>query len=375
VILSAHCGTELLLTATGGSGLIRSRATYEYPLIPATKENRMSLRAGDVLEMEPLGVRVEIRRTAQETAGELLEFDVVGRARGFLAQGHVHTSQVERLEVIEGELRLVVGGGEHHLRAGESMEVPAGASHRQLPAGKGPGRVRIQVRPAGETDAFLERLAELCRDGEITRWGFPRPLSGARLVRDFGESGHASAPPVAVQRALARLILALARPSRPYVFVDEWSVAAPPEAVFAAIADARSYPEWWRPVYLDVDADGPARLGSESHQHFKGRLPYHLRTRSVVVALDPPHILTADVHGDLRGHGTWTLTPSATGTHVRFDWQVYADRRLLRLLTPLLRPLFRWNHNWAIARAMEGLEGYAQRAARAATTAAPGVPL
>jgi hypothetical protein len=32
----------------------------------------------------------------------------------------------------------------------------------------------------------------------------------------------------------------------------------------------------------------------------------------------------------------------------------------------VLRPLFRWNHNWAIARAMEGLEPYAQRTAAAA---------
>jgi uncharacterized protein YndB with AHSA1/START domain len=150
---------------------------------------------------------------------------------------------------------------------------------------------------------------------------------------------------------------------RPYVFVDEWDVAAPPEAVFAAIADARTYPEWWRPVYLDVDADGPAELGKESRQHFKGRLPYHLHTRSRVVALDPPRTVTADVDGDLRGRGTWTLTPTATGTHVRFDWQVHADRKLLKALTPVLRPVFRWNHNWAIARAMEGLEPYARRTA------------
>jgi hypothetical protein len=30
----------------------------------------------------------------------------------------------------------------------------------------------------------------------------------------------------------------------------------------------------------------------------------------------------------------------------------------------VLRPLFRWNHDWAIARAMEGLEPYAQGVAR-----------
>jgi len=32
----------------------------------------------------------------------------------------------------------------------------------------------------------------------------------------------------------------------------------------------------------------------------------------------------------------------------------------LRVLTPVLRPLFRWNHSWAVARAIEGLEPYAR---------------
>jgi uncharacterized protein YndB with AHSA1/START domain len=143
--------------------------------------------------------------------------------------------------------------------------------------------------------------------------------------------------------------------------------------VFSALADARTYPVWWRPVYIDVESDGPAELGKESRQHFKGRLPYHLNTRSVITQLDPPRTITAEVDGDLRGTGTWTLTPIADGTHVRFDWQVHADRKLLRTLTPVLRPLFRWNHNWAIARAMAGLEPFAQQLAsdiapRATTT-------
>jgi uncharacterized protein YndB with AHSA1/START domain/quercetin dioxygenase-like cupin family protein len=314
-----------------------------------------------MLNMDPLGVRVELLRTAQETGGELLEFDVIGRARGLLAQSHVHTSQVERLEVISGAVRLRIDGQERLLTEGQSMEVPAGTPHSQLPAGQGPGRVRVRVRPAGRTQDFLERLAGLCSEGQINRFGFPRPVAGARLVRDFADTGHASRPPVPVQRVLAGLVIALAESLRPYVFVDQWEVAAPPEAVFDAIADARSYPQWWRPVYLEVESEGPPEVGKESRQHFKGRLPYHLHTRSVIVALDPPRTITADVDGDLRGRGTWTLTPTPGGTHVRFDWQVMADRRLLRVLTPVLRPLLRWNHNWAIARAMEGLEPYARR--------------
>jgi uncharacterized protein YndB with AHSA1/START domain len=151
-----------------------------------------------------------------------------------------------------------------------------------------------------------------------------------------------------------------------YVFVDEWDVDAPREAVFDALADARSYPEWWRPVYIESETDGPPEVGRKSRQYFKGRLPYKLRTESTVTAYEPPERLEVDVVGDLRGHGTWTLTPRNGVTHVRFDWQVFADRPLLRRLTPVLRPLFRWNHNWAIARAREGLEPYARARANTA---------
>jgi uncharacterized protein YndB with AHSA1/START domain/quercetin dioxygenase-like cupin family protein len=319
--------------------------------------------ANDVLDMKQLGLSVRFLRTE----GELLEMEVTGRPRGFLSQRHVHDFQAERLEVISGAMKVGMNGREHVLTVGQSIEVPAGTPHTQAPLGEGAGVVRIQVRPAGRTQAFLERLAEMCREGKITRMGFPRPVAGAELVLEYGDTGHAAKPSLRAQRAVARLVIAVAHPMAPYVFVDEWDVAAPPEAVFDALADTRTYPRWWRPVYLDVESAGSVEVGAESRQHFKGRLPYHLHTRSVIAALDPPHRVTADVDGDLRGRGTWTLTPTADGTHVRFDWQVHADRKLLRVLTPVLRPMFRWNHNWAIARAIDGLEPYARREAQAFT--------
>jgi uncharacterized protein YndB with AHSA1/START domain len=145
-----------------------------------------------------------------------------------------------------------------------------------------------------------------------------------------------------------------------YVFIDEWDVSAPQEAVFDALADARTYPEWWRPVYIVVESDGPPEPGRVSRQEFKGRLPYHLKTSSTIVSLDRPHGFEVSVVGDLTGKGVWTLTPADGRVHIRFDWRVIADRPLLRVLTPLLRPLFRWNHNWSIKRATEGLEPYAR---------------
>ena len=107
-----------------------------------------------------------------------------------------------------------------------------------------------------------------------------------------------------------------------------------------------------------MQADGPPESGRASRQHFKGRLPYKLNTISRIVRLDRPNSFAVEVVGDLTGTGLWTLTQRDGGVHVHFDWRVNADRPLLRILTPVLRPIFRWNHNWSIARAREGLEPY-----------------
>jgi uncharacterized protein YndB with AHSA1/START domain len=145
-----------------------------------------------------------------------------------------------------------------------------------------------------------------------------------------------------------------------YVFVDEWDVHAPVEAVFDALADARTYPEWWTPTYEAVESDGPPEAGRVSRQRFGGKLPYTLKTESTIVRMDRPTEFEVSVVGDLRGRGVWTLTEAGDSVHVRFDWRVFADRPLLRVLTPVLRPLFRWNHNVAIRAAMRGLEPYAR---------------
>ena len=146
---------------------------------------------------------------------------------------------------------------------------------------------------------------------------------------------------------------------------------APQEAVFDALADAGTYPRWWTPVYIDVKVDGPPAVGRTSKQHFKGQLPYTLRTTSEIVRYEPLNEFEVSVVGDLTGRGIWKLTQAPDGrVHIRFDWRVIADRPLLRYLTPVLRPVFRWNHNWSVKRAIEGLEPYAR--SRGKTAGAPG---
>jgi quercetin dioxygenase-like cupin family protein len=164
-------------------------------------------KPGEVLDAPSLGVQIEFRRTTAETGGEMLEFDVIGLPKGFITQPHVHPRQTERHEVIEGGMRIKRGGVETTLAPGDTYETPAGQAHSHVAAGDGAGRVRVQIRPAGRTEAWLERLVAMDRDSQFLRSGWPRPVAGARLIRDFDGEAHAASSPPRVQRALAGAIL------------------------------------------------------------------------------------------------------------------------------------------------------------------------
>jgi mannose-6-phosphate isomerase-like protein (cupin superfamily) len=307
-------------------------------------------KPGDVIDVPELGVRVVFLATSESTDGAYTEVDVIGTPKGFITVGHVHVGVTEHHTVLEGSMRVKLDGRTHVLGPGEEITIPPDTPHTQRPGSKERGRIRIRLTPSARSDEFFERLAQL----EYNRFGFPKPRSGAKFVRELGEAGHAARPSLRTQQRIAALL------DDEYTFVDEWDVAAPQEDVFDTLADGTTYPAWWKPVYIDATHDGEYTL-----QHFKGRLPYHLHTRTRTTHSERPHRLAGETDGDLRGTGVWTLSANPDGsTHVRFDWRVHADRPLLKVLTPFLRPVLRWNHNWAIARAMEGLEPYVRAHAK-----------
>ena len=129
------------------------------------------------------------------------------------------------------------------------------------------------------------------------------------------------------------------------------------------LADGSTYPQWWKPVYISTEADdGPPELGKVVKHHFKGRLPYTLRVATTTVGLERPHRIEVETDGDLRGTGIWTLDTERERRHARALRLARARRpQAAPALTPVLRPALRWNHSWAIARAMDGLEPFVQR--------------
>lgn len=140
--------------------------------------------------------------------------------------------------------------------------------------------------------------------------------------------------------------------------VTRWRIAATTEEVAAVLTDAASLSRWWGQVYLAVaevapgDAEG---IGRKVSVLSKGWLPYRLRWTGELVQADLPRSWTIRATGDLTGQGTWHLTEAEGRTEVVYDWAVMADRPVFRWLSPVLAPVFAWNHRWAMARGEEGL--------------------
>jgi uncharacterized protein YndB with AHSA1/START domain len=139
-----------------------------------------------------------------------------------------------------------------------------------------------------------------------------------------------------------------------YQFVDRWFVPAPVEEVYDLIGDQLSYPSWWGEVFLSVTGDGgPPRPGRRASVVAKGFLPYKLHFDAETTEAERPRKITMRLSGDFQGGGFWTFTEQGDGTEAVLDWRPIVEKPFVKHLTPVLRPLFRANHNWTMRRGQE----------------------
>lgn len=139
-----------------------------------------------------------------------------------------------------------------------------------------------------------------------------------------------------------------------------WRVEGTVDEVAAILTDALHLPDWWGEVYLGIKIITPGDdtgIGRQVEVHSKGRLPYELRWTATLVESDAPARWRIAASGDLTGWGEWRLTPKGRVVEALYEWHVTADKPILRLLSPLLAPVFAWNHRWAMAKGEAGLRG------------------
>lgn len=138
-----------------------------------------------------------------------------------------------------------------------------------------------------------------------------------------------------------------------YYFVTNWRVKGDIDDVWEILNDPSRLPQWWPSVYLSVQVERPEDI---IRLHTRGWLPYTLRWHYSIVESHHPNGFTIRADGDFVGEGIWTLAQQGEFVTVRYDWRIKADKPLIRTLSFLMKPIFRANHDWAMARGEESLQ-------------------
>jgi quercetin dioxygenase-like cupin family protein len=167
--------------------------------------------AGQIIQNPVSGERIEFLRTAADTDGELLEFELELAPDGRVPGAHVHPEQEERFHVLEGTMKFRLGLRTIVAEAGDSVVVPAGRVHKFANGGQGRARARVQVVPALDMEELLCTTAELAHEGKVLRSGMPKPLHLALFVERFRREVRAPFPPAWMVRAMMAPVAALAR--------------------------------------------------------------------------------------------------------------------------------------------------------------------
>jgi hypothetical protein len=141
-----------------------------------------------------------------------------------------------------------------------------------------------------------------------------------------------------------------------FEFFDEWRLAAALEVVWPVMRDIEAWPDWWP----SVRSVTPVTEGIPQTWkfRFRTRLPYDMGFAAELRGDEPQVGVEARVTGRVRGTGRCRAAVVDGGTLVRFDWWVRPEPSWMRMVAPVARPVFRWNHRALMA---EGASGLARR--------------
>jgi uncharacterized protein YndB with AHSA1/START domain len=151
--------------------------------------------------------------------------------------------------------------------------------------------------------------------------------------------------------------MTLPMPVSDYALVTHWNLPAPLPRVWDELMHPERWPQWWRGVRAVelLEPGDAAGIGAYRRMTWRSALPYQLSFNMRTTVIEPMSRIEGVADGELDGRGVWTLAAQGSGTRVRYDWQVAATKPWMRVLAPIAKPLFAWNHGVVMGWGERGL--------------------
>lgn len=142
-----------------------------------------------------------------------------------------------------------------------------------------------------------------------------------------------------------------------YSFRMIWRFDAPIEKVWEMINHPEQWPKWWKNCKnVERLREGEkGGVGAVRRFTMQTQLPYRLVFSITSTRSEKPRLLAGDAEGNLAGRVLWQLSQEGPITTVRYNWDVRPTKAWMSLLSPVLRPIFMWNHRSMMRNAGKGL--------------------
>jgi quercetin dioxygenase-like cupin family protein len=148
-------------------------------------------------------------RSHDETGGEYVEMEFTLPPDAFAPPPHIHPTQAEEYEVLEGSFDVMVDGEWRTLNEGEKASVPPAMNHTFRMSSDKPVRVRNFHRPGGRFDSFIEEQHRFVTSDRFK--GLRRPSTAMTMAIAWDDHSDLLAPS---SRPLRWGMAALARVGR-----------------------------------------------------------------------------------------------------------------------------------------------------------------
>jgi quercetin dioxygenase-like cupin family protein len=167
--------------------------------------------AGTTIQDPVSGQRVTFLKTASDTGGELLRFEVRLAPGGFILT-HAHPMQQERLDLISGTLHLRTRERTRSIVAGENVVIGPGQAHEARNESDEVAVFVIEARPALRTERWLGAMFCLARKGNTDHRGRPRNALQLGVIRhEYLDEVALPGVPLVIQRAMVAPLAAVGR--------------------------------------------------------------------------------------------------------------------------------------------------------------------
>jgi quercetin dioxygenase-like cupin family protein len=148
-------------------------------------EFEASVAPGRAIQNPISGERIVIRKTAAETGGKLLAFDLFLPPGGHVPASHVHPEQEERFTVVSGRMRFRLDGRDIMAGPGDTVVITAGRPHWFGNAGSAVSHAQVEVRPALRMEEMFEATEAISLAGHFPGTRLPRLSDLALVLLEF----------------------------------------------------------------------------------------------------------------------------------------------------------------------------------------------